>query len=173
VPGSIYGPKDDVKSFVKTLPKDYNILDVGPGVGTYADLLSDRKLDAVEVHEPYINQYNLQDKYTVVYNDNVVNFSKVMNELVPTFYDVVIMGDVLEHLTVEEAEETIANFIAAGVKHIIVLVPYMYKQGVCHDNEHEIHQQDDLTKEVFLERYGMFKFISEKQKIGYFRWDRE
>ena len=64
--------QDTRKYLLDNYDKDSTILDVGPGEGTYYNLLNDyfTNMDAVEVWEPYINQYNLRNKYNNVYNEN-------------------------------------------------------------------------------------------------------
>ena len=56
--------QDTRKYLLDNYDKDSTILDVGPGEGTYYNLLNDyfTNMDAVEVWEPYINQYNLRNK---------------------------------------------------------------------------------------------------------------
>src|SRR5688572_6814074 len=59
------------------------IWDIGPGEGTYYDLLEGNQPSnewfsgnfyqwvAVEVWPPYIHEYNLRDKYDIVYDEDV------------------------------------------------------------------------------------------------------
>ena len=92
--------KDSVRNwFLQNVPLDTNILDIGAGCGTYSDLLRGYgyKMDAVEIWQPYIDKYDLLNKYDVVYNENINNMTLGHYEL----YDFYILGDVLEHLSVE------------------------------------------------------------------------
>ena len=50
----------------------------------------------------------------------------------------------------------------------MVGVPYMYEQGVYEGNIHEIHQQPDLTKDVFLKRYPQMHLLMGNDDYGYF-----
>src|SRR5689334_18537549 len=72
------------------------VLDVGPGQGTYADLLRQvtpsAHWSAVEVFAPYVDTYGLAAKYDRVEVVDIRDFSW------PQHFDVVILGDVLEHL---------------------------------------------------------------------------
>ncbi len=49
------------------LPQRYKILDVGPGIGTYGMNLSDLNIDAIEIHEPYVEQYGIRKYYGNVF----------------------------------------------------------------------------------------------------------
>ena len=74
-----------------------SILDVGCGHGFYYKLLKDhfKKFDAVEIWKPYIEEYKLEEIYDNVYNVNILEFDF-------DYYDVIILGDILEHI--EESE---------------------------------------------------------------------
>ena len=59
MPGSYNFFKKEVKEhFLKSIRIDSNILDVGPGYGTYGNLLKPEYLNisAIEIWEPYINK---------------------------------------------------------------------------------------------------------------------
>jgi 2-polyprenyl-3-methyl-5-hydroxy-6-metoxy-1,4-benzoquinol methylase len=76
------------------------ILDIGAGSGTYADALKNagysKTIDAVEVWPQYIEKYYLKKKYRNVFHQDVRTRTDFD-------YDVVIFGDILEHMTKEEA----------------------------------------------------------------------
>jgi hypothetical protein len=63
-------------------------------------------MDAVEIWEPYIKQYGLKNKYGWVYEENVLK----MPLDVLGAYDFYILGDILEHLSVEDAQ-WLMNFL--------------------------------------------------------------
>jgi len=155
---------NDVKDFVYTsFPSGAKILDVGCGAGKYGKLLKERySVDALEVFEPYIKEFNLNSIYQNVYNKNVKDLTLSEGQ-----YSLAIMGDILEHLTVGEAQAVVDNFTRNKVS-LLVLVPYSYPQGIMHDNEHEIHQQPDLTEAIFNERYPNFIKIFGNTRQGVF-----
>lgn len=138
------------------------VLDVGAGCGTYADYLKGyfKNIDAVEVFEPNIINFDLKKKYKHVYNVDIREFEFV-------FYDLIIMGDVLEHLTVEEAKKVL-DYMLPRCKEIIVAVPYLMPQGIEEDNVYEIHKQDDLTPEIMEKRYPQLKCLYQNQWCGYY-----
>lgn len=137
------------------------VLDVGPGVGTYAKLLHEyQNIDAVEIWEPYIEKYGLRVIYRNVYIANIVEFDF-------EWYDLVIMGDVLEHLSVEEAEHVLRK-IVPRCGELLVGVPYECPQtGLV--NQYEKHQQPDLTPDIFEQRYGSYlKLFARNEGYGYY-----
>ena len=97
--------KDDFRDhLIKNFSSDIKILDVGPGSGSYYDLLCKdfTNIDAVEVYEPYIDQFNLRDKYKNVYNQDILEFNY-------NSYNYLILGDVLEHLSINDAQNLLAD----------------------------------------------------------------
>ena len=53
-------------------------------------------------------------------------------------------------------------------KLCMVGVPYLYEQGEYEGNTYEIHQQPDLTKEIFLQRYPQMHLLLGNHEYGYF-----
>ena len=164
MPNSYSFFKTEVKDwFIYNVPITKRILDVGPGQGTYSDLLKSAgyKMDAVEIWAPYVEQFNLKDKYDEVYIDDIRNFNL-------TKYDFVILGDVLEHLSKEDAQKLIDRMNEWGIDYMIA-IPYMMEQdGEEYGNQYETHLQPDLTPEVMSERYpGLIKLF-DNQWYGYY-----
>ena len=127
-------------------------LDVGACDGKWQEWLGEYfTMDAVEIFEPYIEKHNLEDKYRKVFACDVA-------DLKYDYYDLVIFGDVIEHMSVEKAQNVIA-YAKEHATHIIVAVPFLYSQGPYDGNEYERHIQDDLTPELFNERYPGFELI--------------
>lgn len=153
--------KQDVKKFIQSrIPRTRKILDVGPGEGTYAKLLDGYTMDCAEIYAPYIEEYNLSSLYNKVINSDImdVNITK---------YDFIILGDVLEHLNVRDAQKLIYNIMSSG-KECLVAVPYMMEQGEWGGNEHETHLQPDLTPEVMKKRYPSLRLIYGNDQYGYY-----
>lgn len=149
-------------------PNTTRIIDIGCGAGVYRDLLSEYTMDGIEVYEKYIRDFNLRSRYREIFNVNVLDFKFVKGN-----YELAIMGDVLEHLSVEDAKKVLTSIKNANIP-ILVQVPYMYEQGEYDGNHHEIHLQPDLTREVFFDRYSEFNFqiLTEDTVCGaYFNWN--
>lgn len=153
--------KEEIRGYLLEKDPDIEILDVGAGCGTYSLLLGDyfKNIDAVEVHKPNIDKYELEKKYRKVYNKDIREMEYN--------YDLVIFGDILEHLEVEDAQKVLRYAIEHS-KCVIVAVPYLYKQGIVEDNVYEIHKQDDLTKEIMEERYPELRLLIGNEEYGYY-----
>lgn len=160
--------KEDIKEYLQNkFDKDARILDVGAGSATYYYLLNDyfKNMDAVEVYMPNIEHYELEKKYNKVYNTNIC-------DLEYSNYDVIIFGDIIEHLSIEDAQNVL-KYAFERCEEMIVAVPYMCEQGEYGGNVYEIHKQDDLTKENMLERYPMLKLLYADDIYGYYVKDVE
>ena len=164
MPNSYSYFKSDVKQwFIDNVPPGTRMLDVGPGQGTYSELLRNLgyRMDAVEVWAPYVDQFGLRKKYDNVYIADVREFNL-------QDYDFIILGDVLEHLSTEDAQRLIDN-IFFSEKQCLVAIPYMMPQdGDEYGNEYETHHQEDLTPEVMADRYPSLKKIYDNQWYGYY-----
>lgn len=134
-----YWDKKIVEYINKTIPHQSDILDVGAGAAKYWHLMGNEyKMDAIEVFEPYIEQHNLRDAYNVVYNVNVLDFTTDKR------YALSIMGDCLEHLTVQDAQKVI-DILSSHCDECLFVIPFEYPQHEMNDNVYEIHLQPDLT----------------------------
>lgn len=145
------------------------VLDVGPGAGRYSDLLRGHVelIVGIEVWEPYIEQFHLRDKYDSVANMDIRD--------VPSFfygdYDLVIFGDVLEHMSRDEAR---AVWTKAGCsdkygRFGLISVPIIhYPQGAEFGNPYEVHVQEHMHPEDIRKDYGPFVFEREYEVTGTF-----
>lgn len=165
MPGSFDFFNDDVKNFVCTnFVPGSNILDVGPGAGKYGKMFKDKyQIDGCEIFNPYIFQYGLEKIYRKVYNEDICKFVFTRGN-----YDLIILGDILEHIKVEPAQTLVKRLNEDLGAALLILVPYGYHQGVSHGNVHEIHEQPDLTEKLFHERYPGFTKILGNDKQGVF-----
>lgn len=165
MPTSYLDFKKEIKDYIyRRYNKDIKILDVGPGEGTYYNLLPDYKnMDCVEIYEPYVNQFNLKEKYKNVFVSNILDFDF-------EYYDVIIMGDILEHIETEKAVELI-NKLIKKCDDIIISVPYLADFNYLYDdepNKNELYLQVDLTEDVMGKRYTMLKRLWSNDRIGVF-----
>lgn len=159
-----FGKQETIDFIGRVLPdRDIKILDVGPGRGIYHMLLKKagyRHIDAVEKYRPYIEKFNLPAIYDTVFNEDVVKFRY-------EHYDLIIFGDVLEHLKVKDARRVI-RYAQQHSRLIVVAVPYCdYQIGQQLDGSGD-HRQYDLTRDAFLERYGGFDLLIDNEKTGVF-----
>lgn len=114
-----------------------SVLDVGAGAGGWHDFLNsqvDAHWTAVEVWEPYITRFALRDKYDLVVNADV-------RTLIPfPAADLVIFGDVLEHMTDAEALAC-WRLARARARWVVASLPVYerYEQGALEGNPYEEH----------------------------------
>ena len=141
-----------------TFPVGMYILDVGAGSGQYGKNLNSKfEIDALEIFRPYVEEFDLKTIYDNVIIGDIRDFDT-------KGYDYVIMGDILEHLTYDEATEVLN---AIKCKYMFA-VPYKMKQGEVNGNIHEMHHQDDLTHELVLERYKGVRCLFRNLDYGYY-----
>lgn len=155
--------KNEVTEYLKEkFDSTSTILDVGAGCGTYYNYLHDHfdTIDAVEVFKPNIDNFELERKYNKVYNVNITDFKY-------NYYDIIIFGDIIEHLTYEEADHVL-KYAYNNCKELLVAVPYTLPQGVVENNIYEIHKQDDLTPELMEERYPYLSLLFSNELYGYY-----
>jgi hypothetical protein len=115
-----------------------SVLDVGAGWGTYARLLRSELpaavLTGLEVHSPYITRFGLAALYDMLIIGDVREI-----EPIPTA-DVVVLGDVLEHLTYLDAVALWGRTRAAARVAVYLSLPIVaYPQGAVEGNPHEAH----------------------------------
>lgn len=155
--------KQEIKKYILNhfQPTD-TVLDIGAGSGTYSDLLEGYfyHIDAVEAYSPNIKDHKLKTKYTNIYNVDIQNFEF-------EYYDLVIMGDILEHLTVEQAQKVL-KYIIPRCKQVIVAIPYLLEQEAVNGNDFEIHKQPDLTRQNMQTRYPELELLYGNRIYGYY-----
>lgn len=137
------------------------VLDVGPGMGKYGQMLKKHvptaHVDAVEAFEPYINHYGLPS----IYNSVIV---KDIREHDNFNYDLIIFGDVLEHMTEADAKK-VWDKARAQAKYAIISIPTVHcPQGAWGGNPYEIHHEEDWTTERVL---AAFPGIIENEDFTY------
>jgi hypothetical protein len=114
-----------------------SILDIGVGAGTYAQRLRPRlpgtHFAGIEVFEAYVPMFNLTDWY-----DHLILGDARDVEWPPA--DVVILGDVLEHMRYDDAVAMWDRARAHAAKAVFVSLPIIHApQGAEFGNEHERH----------------------------------
>lgn len=141
---------NEIAAYIRAhVPTDKRILDVGAGWGKYRFLLPEYEMDAVEIWRPYIEANNLQAYYREIFVDNIV-------DLTIRKYDVIVMGDVLEHIDIEPAQRVVQKLVDnCGL--LLIATPFKMVQEAVEDNEYEEHRQPDLTEDRMAERYPQLK----------------
>ena len=137
-----YG-KDEVCAWIRDhFPNESTVLDVGACDGLWRRLLPEYTMDAVEAYAPNVARLT---GYRNTIQADIMDYRF-------KWYDLIIFGDVLEHLTVEDAQ-ALLKYSFPRCRDMIVAVPFLYPQGAIYGNPYEVHRQPDLTPAVFAERY--------------------
>lgn len=168
------GKREGVEWIKQHIDKDAKILDVGFGCGTYAYLLRDEGyqfIDGVDVYEKDIEELNLNKLYDNIYIDNILNFDF-------DYYDLIILGDVLEHLHLKDGMELLERWIHDGkAGNILVSIPYEFKQYGDGDNLYERHLQDKVTPDYMKRYYPYLELLftdrmeyTRKKSLGVYTW---
>jgi hypothetical protein len=138
-----------------------SVLDVGPGAGTYYDLLQPiiraEWWTGLEVWAPYITQFALEQKYdeVIVADINYVDWNLL------AFPDLVIFGDVLEHMPRPAAQRVLAK-AQHRATYVVVSLPIIhYPQGAEMGNKWETHVTswtDKMVRQVLLDEYAILAY---------------
>jgi hypothetical protein len=112
------------------------VLDIGAGCGTYSIMgrFPEQHWDAIEVFEPYVEMFNLNDKYTAVFVDDIRE-SNLLDD-----YNLIIAADMLEHMTKAEAKAVIAKLLP-HCEQLLVCVPVEHndQHAGAEGNDYETH----------------------------------
>ena len=116
------------------------VLDVGAGQGTYFDYLAHNMPGyswiALEAFEPYVETYGLREKYDDVIVGDFREFSFIDTDEV----DIVFLGDVLEHMSKEDALECVNKAKHRSTLTVISIPIGDWPQEAVNDNPFEEHR---------------------------------
>jgi SAM-dependent methyltransferase len=132
------------------------VLDIGAGAGTYSKLIKDEhqicqdaEWIAIEAWEPYIKQFDLEN----LYNRVVLCDARKLDWNNLGKFDVAIAGDVLEHMTKEEAV-VLVNEILENCGTLIISIPIRYMpQDDIEGNPFEIHVKPDWSHDEVVDTW--------------------
>lgn len=169
MPTSDHENKDVVVRWYDQL-KPASVLDIGAGNGTYSKLIEKKRNArwiALEAWSPYIKRYKLHDKYddVVVADARYVDYSLIKPDLV-------IAGDVLEHMTRNEAKRCIDQF-KQHANAIIVSIPLLHlDQDAYMGNWFEKHVDHWTYKQMCDYLGGGLQESVKGPTLGYFLWTK-
>lgn len=130
MPSSSYKPISDAIEIIMEINPN-TILDVGCGFGKWGFLCREyleiwgyrydkskwiRKIDAVEIYPNYISQIH-KDLYNNIYIENILDYVDKIEK-----YDLIILGDIIEHFEKEKAIELLDK-LSKKAKYILVMTP--------------------------------------------------
>lgn len=152
------GKSETLKWFQDNEVKIQRIVDIGAGSGTYIKLIKEEagccqqaEWIGIEIWSPYIQQFNLEKRYDKIINQDVrtIDWNQFGS------ISAVIAGDVLEHMTKQEAMAVVERVLAVS-SMLIVSIPirYMPQDEHAYENPHEAHVKDDWTHEEVMETWG-------------------
>lgn len=173
MPTSIDEGKDwSLSHFERHQPN--TVTDIGAGNGTYVKLLRPAHegvwWTAIEIHKPYISRFKLKAKYDEVHN---LDARRAPGHLFHR--DLVIAGDVLEHMPREDAVDLLKRIEAAGAWNILVSVPIVdAPQGEIEGNpaEEHVHHWDAADMDEVLASLGGTVDSMRGHTLGCWWWSR-
>jgi glycosyltransferase involved in cell wall biosynthesis len=132
------------------------VWDIGAGNGTYSKLLKknfpNSHWTAFEIWDPYIKKYDLKSKYNTV----ITNDARLIDFGIYPKANLAFAGDVLEHMTKEEAVKLV-NHILTHCEHLVISIPIIYyEQGPYEGNPYEVHVKPDWSDKEFIETFKDF-----------------
>lgn len=136
------------------------VVDVGCGEGTYRKLLGPHfpgaRWTGIEVWEPYVDSFGLRTLYDrfILSDARSVEY----NRLGPI--DLAIFGDMLEHMTKEDAVALVHKVLDIA-KMVLISIPVVdYPQDEAGDNPYERHVKEDWDHyEVMSSFAGVSAFM--------------
>lgn len=135
---------DNVMKDMITLCRPQVVLDIGPGDGKYGKMLRDiENATGLTIHkvcleideEKVIKRFNLHSIYDEVINENAATIVKKLPTLTG---DLVIAGDVIEHITKSEGIDLI-EYLQYRYKYLFLVIPVNWISYSFEDYDHEAH----------------------------------
>jgi cyclopropane fatty-acyl-phospholipid synthase-like methyltransferase len=171
---SLTSGKSETLQWFKDNEKSINrILDIGAGSGTYINLIKFNNAVCVnadwvgiEAWQNYIDEFQLTEKYNTIINQD----ARTLDWQQLGKFSVAIAGDVLEHMTKQEAIALVKS-ILDNCDTLIISIPIIHMpQDEVNGNPFEVHVKDDWSHEEVMQTWSMFIKDSyrkgKKSKIG-------
>ncbi len=160
MPFSSADGKSHINWVMSRIPAPVTALDIGCGEGTYAKMFPDLKWTGVEIWEPYIDRYELRKLYAELHVADARKWEADKR------YSVCFLGDVLEHMTQEEAVNLL-NKAKLWADTVIVSIPIgHHPQGEWEGNPHERHVKDDWLDAEVKSAFGTPTWSHVEGEIG-------
>jgi hypothetical protein len=155
------------------------IWDIGPGEGTYYHLIEESGNDqfvgnlyhwvGVEIWKPYITEYHLDSCYDLILNKDIREYSFEGRVDPQNNESLIIFGDVLEHMTEDEARAVIMK-AKKYFRYILVSIPIVHApQGEVNGNPYEAHVKHWTFDEMHQAMGNCMAFKG--HTIGLYWWD--
>lgn len=161
------GKPEILKWFKNNEKKITRILDIGTGCGTYIDLIKfnnvcpNAEWVGVEAWQNYIDKFRLVEKYNTVINQD----ARSLDWQQLGKFSVAIAGDVLEHMSKQDAI-VLVNSILENCDTLIISIPIIYMpQDEVNGNPYEVHVKDDWSHDEVIKTWSMY--IKESYRKGH------
>ncbi|PRP95849.1 hypothetical protein ENSA5_37180 [Enhygromyxa salina] len=129
----------DIEAFLRTHDAQ-SYLDLGPGAGKYGRMIRrvnpDALIAAVECDDTYISYFELEGIYDVVARARIETAFDALPDLTA---DVVLIGDVIEHLKKSEGIDLL-NYLIYRCHYCLVVAPQKYVQYSWRERAAEAHR---------------------------------
>jgi len=138
-------------------------------LGKKYPILKHANWTGVEAWKPYIDQYNLTTRYNNIVNADIrtIDYSKFEK------FDLAFAGDVLEHMTKEEAVTLVENILAISSILIISIPIIHYPQEEYEGNPFEAHVKDDWSHTEVIKTFPNIECFFEGNMIGIYVLSRK
>jgi len=164
MPGSSDILNEDIISIVTRINPS-TVFDVGVGAGKYGEMLKkicpSVSLTGCEIDASYLTEFKTRHSF---YKKIVV---KSIIEIIDTEefdVDLVIMGDVLEHLKYSQIFDVL-DYFQYRSKYILCLYPTCLRQGIWNGHSSERHLSEVRLRDI-VERYNILEY-KKLQEVGF------
>jgi len=156
------------------------VLDLGVGSGGYYNWFNHRYVGkdkdwaidkgelagahwtSIEVWTPYIKEFDLETKYNTLVNEDI----RIVNYSALGLFDVAFAGDVLEHMSKEDAVSVVDKVLKVS-KYLMINIPIIhYPQGESHGNPYEEHIKDDWSHGEMLSTFPQIIKSKPSRRVG-------
>lgn len=153
--------------------KPYSVLDIGAGMGIYSIMAKQKgqHWTAIEVFAPYINMFNLRSRYDeiIVTDARYANYEKIGN------FDLIIVADMLEHMTKDESSELVMTLLQY-CHNLLICFPIIHHEqhAGLEGNDFETHIDhwtEDEMRELLKNRQIEHEMIGEVLAYFFVRGD--
>lgn len=153
--------KNYLNRYLKNVPNP-KFLDIGTGQGTYWRMLNSQYPNAhwtgVEAYKPYIEKYRLTEQYHTMHHADARDLYGKHVDVSQLQYHTIFCGDVLEHMTKEEAVALVKK-LTSCTHLLIIAIPIIKWPQHDHTNIYQNHVKDDWTHQEVIETFtGIIDF---------------
>jgi hypothetical protein len=156
MPGSSPVLDTDIVSIIKRISPS-TVFDVGVGAGKYGEILKEIFPSSIvtgcEVDASYLIEF--KDKHLFYKNIVIKSIMEIVNAEEVEF-DLVIFGDVLEHLKGSEIIDVL-DYFQYRTKYILCVYPTGLRQGIWNGHPSERHLSEVKLYEI-VNRYDVWEY---------------